>query len=146
MRTLGSYDHLWRSFTQQFGLKPGCSTTHCTGLVKSVVSHTLIRGFQVFGCFPDASKLVDHQILFQSICSNFATAHKLEFNTSKTQLICFRKPRHCSFPVLIGHLLQPSDKVIHLGHILSYNLRDTDILRSCKDLNRLYSSRLLILL
>ena len=75
-----------------------------------------------------------------SICSNFATAHKLEFNTSKTQLICFRKTRHCSFPVLIhlnGHLLHPSDKVIHLGHILTYNLRNTDdILRSCKDLNR----------
>ena len=72
-----------------------------------------------------------------SICSNFATAHKLEFNTSKTQLICFRKTRHCSFPVLIhlnGHLLHPSDKVIH---ILTCNLRDTDdILRSCKDLNR----------
>ena len=75
-----------------------------------------------------------------SICSNFATAHKLEFNTSKTQLICFRKTRHCSFPVLIhlnGHLLHPSDKVVHLGHILTYNLRDTDdILRSCKELNR----------
>ena len=27
-----------------------------------------------------------------SICSNFATAHKLEFNTSKTQLICSGKP------------------------------------------------------
>ena len=235
---LESYgDHLQCSHLQ-FGFKPGCSTTHCTGLVKSVVSQYLNRGS---GCFLDAFDLVDHQILFQklfdrglplpvlrfltswykfqkccvrwgscfsapfsvsngvrqgsvlspllfavyidellsdlsscgvgcycgdlfagcvcyaddivllapcqsalrtmlSICSNFATAHKLEFNTSKTQLICFRKTRHCSFPVLIhlnGHLLHPSDKVVHLGHILTYNLRDTDdILRSCKDLNR----------
>ena len=67
---LESYgDHLQSSHLQ-FGFKPGCSTTHCTGLVKSVVSQYLNRGSQVFGCFLDASKafdLVDHQILFQKL-------------------------------------------------------------------------------
>ena len=49
----------------------GCSTTNCTGLVKSVVFHYLNRGSQVFGCFLDAFDLVDHQILFQIVVFPF---------------------------------------------------------------------------
>lgn len=241
---LHSYGLYFNSSHLQFGFKSGSSPTHCTGLVKSIVSRFLNRNSQVYGCFLDASKafdLVNHQILFQklvarnlplpivrllaswytsqkcrvrwgsclsdpfsisngvrqgsvlspflfavyidsllddlcncgvgcywgelfagcvcyaddivllapcqsalrvmlSICSNFARDHKLVFNTAKTQMICFRKQKRSAFPTYIhlnGELLQLSDKVIHLGHTLSYNLSDTeDVLRAFRDLNR----------
>ena len=75
-----------------------------------------------------------------SICSGYASSHGLEFNPSKSQLICFRQPSTRSFTnvsiSLNGHLLHFSDEVTHLGHILTFNLNDkSDIIRATKDLN-----------
>ena len=74
------------------------------------------------------------------ICCDYASNHGLEFNSSKSQLICFRKSSHCTHPISIhmnGQLLRLSDEVCHLGHILSFNLCDrNDILRATKNFNR----------
>ena len=63
-----------------------------------------------------------------------AASHKLEFNASKTQLICFYAPsvRPISPSIYFnGTLLSNSDKVIHLGHVLTSTLDDTaDIMRA----------------
>ena len=74
------------------------------------------------------------------ICCNYASNNGLEFNSSKSQLICFRKSSRSTHPISIhmnGQLLHLSDEVCHLGHILSFNLCDrNDILRATKDFNR----------
>ena len=81
-------------------------------------------------------------------CSSFASSHSLMFDASKTQLIRFSHlypliPLHHTFNGLKLHLSQSAK---HLGHILSYNLSDSeDIIRVKKDLVRkascmLYSS------
>ena len=63
------------------------------------------------------------QRIMLSICSRFALSHKLEFNASKTKLICFSSA--CT--TLFNNILLPYSKSItHLGHILSENLDDTD--------------------
>ena len=66
--------------------------------------------------------------------------HGLEFNTTKSQLICFRRSSQQEYHVSIhmnGYQLHFSDKVSHLGHILTFNLHDKDdIIRATKDLNR----------
>ena len=71
------------------------------------------------------------------ICCNYASKHGLEFNSSKSQLICFRKSSRCTHPISIymnGQLLRLSDEVCHLGHILSFNLCDrNDIPFNCVD-------------
>ena len=64
-----------------------------------------------------------------NICCKYASDHGLEFNTTKSQLICFRHSSQQEYPVVIhmnDEQLQFSDKVTHLGHILSYNLCDRD--------------------
>ena len=64
-----------------------------------------------------------------SICSRFALSHKLEFNASKTKLICFssRLVRPHNASIFFNNILLPYSKSItHLGHILSENLDDTD--------------------
>ena len=74
-----------------------------------------------------------------NICSSFAVSHKLEFNSMKTQLMCF----HCPSVYQITADIYPNNiklsfvsHVKHLGHILSSNLDDTlDIQRAVKDLN-----------
>ena len=73
-----------------------------------------------------------------NICSSFAVSHKLEFNSMKTQLMCF----HCLsvYPITADIYLYIKlsfvSHVKHLGHILSSNLDDTlDIQRAVKDLN-----------
>ena len=75
-----------------------------------------------------------------NICCKYASDHGLEFNTTKSQLICFRHSSQQEFPVVIhmnDEQLQFSDKVTHLGHTLSYNLCDRDdIVKATKDLNR----------
>ena len=75
-----------------------------------------------------------------SICSRFALSHKLEFNASKTKLICFSSrlvlPHNAS--IFFNNILLPYSKSItHLGHILSEKLddMDDDIKRVLKDLN-----------
>ena len=71
------------------------------------------------------------------ICSSFAVSHKLEFNASKMQLICFYAPsvRPISPSIYFnGTLLSYS---IHLGHVLTSTLDDTaDIMRAVKDMNQ----------
>ena len=75
-----------------------------------------------------------------SICSSYAASHGLIFNSEKTQLICFRKYAHEPLhPNILfnGISLQYSDKVLHLGHLLSFDLNDKDdIIRATKDVNR----------
>ena len=74
------------------------------------------------------------------VCRSFAVSHKLEFNASKTQLICFYAPSVAAITPSIyfnSTLLSYSNQVVHLGHILTNNLNDTmDIMRVVKDLNR----------
>ena len=74
------------------------------------------------------------------VCRSFAVSHKLEFNASKTQLICFYAPSVAPITPSIyfnSTLLSYSNQVVHLGHILTNNLNDTmDIMRVVKDLNR----------
>ena len=62
-----------------------------------------------------------------SICSSYAASHGLIFNTDKTQLICFRKSANDLPNASIyfnGVVLQYSDTVLYLGHLLSFNLDD----------------------
>ena len=74
------------------------------------------------------------------ICSSFAMSHKLEFNASKTQLICFTAPGVSpTLPFIFFNdvLLTYSEQIIHLGHILSKTLDDSaDIMRATRDMNR----------
>ena len=68
-----------------------------------------------------------------SECECFSRHSELKFNASKTQLICFRLKKNlmvCS--VFFGHILSFSDCVHHLGHVLSFNLDDSE------DINRVY--------
>ena len=85
---------------------------------------------------PCASAL--HKML--SICSSYAASQGLIFNSEKTQLVCYRKyahePLHANI-LFNGISLQYSDKVLHLGHLLSFDLNDRDdIVRATKDVNR----------
>ena len=85
---------------------------------------------------PCASAL--HRML--SICSSYARDHGLLFNLCKTKLICFRSTKSCHFLPSITFnniVLIYSDEVIHLGHVLSFDLSDgPDVSRVLKDLNR----------
>ena len=84
--------------------------------------------------------------LMLQICCSFSVSHKLTFNATKTQLICFYAPSVCPITPAIyfnGIKLSFMDQVIHLGHILTDDLDDTaDILRAVKDLNRKANSLL----
>ena len=64
---LHKYSEFFTSSDLQFGFKSGYSTTMCTGLIKTTISHYINRHSVVYGCFLDASKafdLVDQQLLF----------------------------------------------------------------------------------
>ena len=107
-------------------------------------------------CFAGVFTYVDDVVLLApcasalrkmlEICCSFAVTHKLEFNAGKTQLICFYAPsvRPISPSMYFnGTQLSYSDKVIHLGHILTSTLDDTaDIMRVVKDINRKINSLL----
>ena len=73
------------------------------------------------------------------ICCRYAFQH-----ANKTQLICFRKSKSCStLPTILlsDTILEYSDEVKHLSHILSYNLDDNvDIVRAVKDMNPMANS------
>ena len=75
-----------------------------------------------------------------SICNNYAKSHGLLFNTEKTQLLCFRysKSYTCTDRIFFNNtLLNFTNNVIHLGHLLSFNVKDeSDIIRATKDLIR----------
>jgi len=67
-------------------------------------------------------------------CSeDFATNCSLRFNPSKTQLICFSHSpsSSCSAHIYFcGQLLPFLDTVSHLGHLLHYDLNDTEDVNS----------------
>ena len=69
-----------------------------------------------------------------NICSSYASTHGLRFNADKTQLICFHLRQSCpTIPVIYFNniVLCYSDKVTHLGHILTSDLNDrSDIIRA----------------
>ena len=63
---LHKYSEFFTSSDLQFGFKSGYSTTMCTGLLKTTISHYINHHSVVYGCFLDASKafdLVDHKLL-----------------------------------------------------------------------------------
>ena len=71
-----------------------------------------------------------------SICSSYANSHTLLFNESKSQL-----ENLLHFAMILFHLngvtLLYSSSINHLGHVLSFNLKDhDDIIRVVKDMNR----------
>ena len=67
-----------------------------------------------------------------SVCEEHAVTHGLKFNPDKTKLIRFRSQSTCMYHDRISLVI-----VLHLGHLLSYNLDDTpDIIRVTKYLNR----------
>ena len=71
-----------------------------------------------------------------NICSSYASTHGLRFNAEKTQLICFHlRQSHPVIPTVVFNnvVLQYSNEVTHLGHILTPDL--DDIIRAVKDLN-----------
>jgi len=62
-------------------------------------------------------------------CEDFAINHSLRFNPSKTQLIHFSHSpsSSCSAQIYFcGQLLPFLDTVSHLGHLLHYDLNDTE--------------------
>ena len=63
-----------------------------------------------------------------SVCEEYAVTHGLKFNPDKTQLIRFRSHSTFMYNDCVSHDgvdLKLSDAVMHLGHLLSYNLDDT---------------------
>ena len=70
------------------------------------------------------------------ICSLYAHDHGLLFNASKTQLICFCSCKNCRFLPLItfnNTALPYKNEVIHLGHVLSFDLNDgPDVTRALR--------------
>ena len=72
----------------------------------------------------------------------FAAEFKLTFNATKTQLVCFRSSKskiHLTSDTFLldGHPLHFSDTATHLGHLLHYNLDDTDdVARVCSEMCR----------
>ena len=64
------FDVCFRTTDLQFVFKPELSTTFCTLIVKSVISHYLQRSSSIFACFLDASRafdLVKHSLLFEKL-------------------------------------------------------------------------------
>ena len=74
-----------------------------------------------------------HKML--SIFSSYANSHSLLFNESESQLICFKKSTSFCPDFIVT--LSYSSSVNHLGHLLSFNLKDhNDIIKVVKDMNR----------
>ena len=94
----------------------------------------------VFGYADDIVLLASSLRKMLDICSSFAMSHKLEFNASKTQLICFTAPGVSpTLPSIFFNdvLLTYSEQIVHLGHILSKTLDDSaDIMRATREMNR----------
>ena len=97
---------------------------------------------------PRAPPLLSDRILLRE-CELFAIEHNLQFNAAKTQLIiCFRSLPKVKFTgkfFFSGHLLEFSDTVTHLGHVLHCSLDDSlDIKRAtlemCKKANVVLST------
>ena len=76
--------------------------------------------------------------LMLRVCEDFASSHCLLFNPFKTQFMQFYHHSHLrmnSSIIFCGSYLPLLNEVLHLGHILTYNLSDdNDILSKCKDM------------
>ena len=84
--------------------------------------------------------------LMLRVCEYFASSHDLLFNPFKPQFIQFYHHSHLRMNLSIlfcGRYLPLLNEVLHLGHILTYNLSDDrDILSKCKDMIRKANSLL----
>ncbi len=70
MLVLSRYHGLFASSDRQFGFKKGCSTNHCTFVIKEVVSYYLNNNSDVFACALDMQKAfdrVDLMVLFKKL-------------------------------------------------------------------------------
>ena len=90
-----------------------------------------------------------HGLLFnpiKTVYEDFASSHGLLFNPFKTQFIQFYHHSHLrmnSSILFCGRYIPLLNEVLHLGHILTYNLSDDrDILSKCKDMIRKANSLL----
>ena len=94
------FSSFFNSSSLQF--KPSSSTSICTGVVKSIVSHNIHNSSSVLCCFVDASKafdLVDHSMLFQKLIDRGLPLLVIRFlsfwystqrmNIHPKQLVCF---------------------------------------------------------
>ena len=84
--------------------------------------------------------------LMLRVCEDFASSHSLLFNPFKIMFIKFYHHSHLrmnSSILFCGSYLPLLNEVLHLGHILTYNLSDDhDILSKCKDMIRKANSLL----
>ena len=95
-------------------------------------------------CYADDIVLLYSTMCFcsQMYCCRYA------FHATWSEIQCsahlFRKSKSCStLPTILFNdaILEYSDEVKHLGHILSYNLEDNaDIVRAVKDMSRMANS------
>ena len=70
-------------------------------------------------------------------CESFATSHGLLFHPTKAQIIQFFNHSHLKTDphIFCGHRLSVASQIVHLGHILTYNLSDDkDIQSKCRDI------------
>ena len=75
--------------------------------------------------------------LMLKMCESFASSYGLQFNASKTQIICFSLSSSNAQIYCCGQLLAFCISVRHLGIYLMYDLSDEDIIfRSCDFLNK----------
>ena len=70
------------------------------------------------------------------ICENFAKAHNIVFNSSKTKLLCYNKDPQTVIPpiYLNGEQVSVVEHEKHLGNFLSTNIYDRNIISNVCDL------------
>ena len=149
-----SHDNLSRGFTVSNGVRQGgvLSPFLFAIYLDSLIDELSLSGvgcrwwwmFTGVFCFADdivllapCTSALRHML---SPCSAYATSHGLIFNLDKTQLICFRKH---TYPVpndiieFNGVHLNFSDTILHLGHLISFDLSDQeDIFRINQSINQ----------
>ena len=114
---LTRYESFFNTSCLQFGLKPGLSTSMCTGALKSIVSRYINRGSTVFRCLLDASKafdLVNCEVLF----------HKLVERGLPLPVVRFLSSWYCD-QLRWGRSLSrsfPVSNVVRQGSVLSHVL------------------------
>ena len=75
-------------------------------------------------------------VYMSNICCRYAFQHGLKFNAKKLSSFVF-----ANLNLVYCTILEYSDEVKNLSHILSYNLDDNaDIVRAVKDMNRMANS------
>ena len=122
----------------------GCVRVELTEFEKKGVGCYWNNHFVGALCYTDDIALLAPSAALRSMldtCSSFASSRSLLFNVSKTLLVRFSRTcsSYCSPASFFfnGSELNLSHSAKHLGHILSFNLSDTDdIVRVKKDLVR----------